>query len=224
MNNGVEETDDLPRERLGRLGVRSLSDGELLALVLGHGTPRRSAREIATQLLRDAGGVHGLARASVDRMALVPGVGKAQASRVMAAVELGRRTLTTSPRPREPLGSPRAMAEYLLPRYGAHSAERFGVLLLDSRHRYIRVVIVSEGSMDAAVALPRDVFREATIAGAAAVVLFHNHPSGDPTPSRADIQLTQRLMDAGEIIGIDVLDHLVLADSRYCSMLRSEDP
>ena len=151
-------------------------------------------------------------------MALVPGVGEAQASRVIAAVELGRRTLTLPARAREPLHSPEAIAAFLLPRFGAHAAERFGVLLLDSRHRYIRAHIVSEGAMDAAVAVPRDVFREATIAGAAAVVLFHNHPSGDPTPSRADIAMTRRLIEAGEIVGIDVVDHIVLADNSYCSM------
>jgi len=217
-----DRTHDLPRERLGRLGVRSLSDAELVALILGHGTRRRSASEIAGALLTDAGGVHGLGRVSVGRMALVPGVGEAQACRVIAAIELGRRTLTHSPRARQPLHSAQAIAAFLLPRFGAHAVERFGVLLLDSRHRYIRVHIVSEGAMDAAVAVPRDVFREATIAGAAAVVLFHNHPSGDPTPSRADVALTRRLIQAGEIVGIDVIDHLILADTSFCSMRESQ--
>ena len=198
-----------------------MSDAELIALILGHGTRRRPAAEIAAALLIDAGGVHGLARVTVGRLALVPGVGEAQASRVIAAVELGRRTLTLSPRARQPLHSPEAIAGFLLPRFGAHAVERFGVLLLDARHRYIRVHIVSEGGMDAAVAIPRDVFREATIAGAAAVVLFHNHPSGDPTPSRADVLLTRRLITAGEIVGIDVIDHLVLADTSFCSMRES---
>ena len=211
-------TDDLPRERLGRLGVRSLSDAELLALVLGHGTPRRSSRAIAAELLIQTGGVHGLGRASVGRMAMVPGVGEAQASRVVAAIELGRRTLTLALRARQPLHSPQEIAAFLLPRYGAHAVERFGVLLLDAQHRFIRAHIVSEGGMDAAVAVPRDVFREAAIAGAAAVVLFHNHPSGDPTPSREDIVLTRRLIAAGEIVGIEVIDHMVLADTSYCSM------
>ena len=215
-------TYDLPRERLSRLGVRSLSDAELVALVLGHGTRRRPAAEIAASLLGDAGGVHGLPRVSVGRMALVPGVGEAQACRVIAAVELGRRTLTISPKARQPLHSAEAIAGFLLPRFGAHAVERFGVLLLDSRHRYISVHIVSEGAMDAAVAVPRDVFREAAIAGAAAVVLFHNHPSGDPTPSRADVMLTRRLIAAGDIVGIDVIDHLVLADTSFCSMRDSQ--
>ena len=218
MPDDTELTDDLPRERLGRLGARSLSDTELLVLVLGVGTRRRSVADIASAVLRDVGGVHGLARVTASRMAMVPGVGEAQASRVIAAVELGRRTLTVSPAARQPLHTPDAIARFLLPRYGAHAVERFGVLLLNSRHRFIRAHIVSEGAMDAAVAVPRDVFREATIAGAAAVVLFHNHPSGDPTPSSSDVLLTRRLITAGEIVGIDVLDHLILADTAYCSM------
>lgn len=215
-------TDDLPRERLGRLGARGLSDSELLALVLGHGTKRRPARDIATALLREAGGIHGLARASRSRLSGIEGVGEAQASRVLAAIELGRRTLTISPRARQPLHDPADIAAFLLPRYGAHATEHFGVLLLDSRHRYVGIHIVSEGTIDAAVALPRDVFREAAIAGAPAVVLFHNHPSGDAEPSHMDILLTERLMKAGEIIGIEVVDHFVLADTRYCSMRQSQ--
>jgi len=143
---------------------------------------------------------------------------------VIAAIELGRRTLTMSPRDREPLQSLDAIARFLLPRYGTHAVERFGVLLLDARHRFMGAHIISEGVMDAAVAVPRDVFREATIAGAAAVVLFHNHPSGDPTPSRADIALTARLIDAGDIVGIEVVDHMVLADTSYCSMRHPREP
>lgn len=212
------QTDDRPRERLGRVGTRGLSDSELLALVLGHGTPRRSAREIATEILTAVNGIHGLPRATRRRLANIAGVGEAQASRVLAAVELGRRTLTISPRARQLLRDPPDIAAFLLPRYGAHATERFGVLLLDARHRYLGIHIVSEGSMDAAMALPRDVFREATLAGAAAVILFHNHPSGDAQPSQEDVVLTERLVDAGEIVGIEVVDHYVLADTRYCSM------
>jgi DNA repair protein RadC len=222
MADSLESTDDLPRERLGRLGARSLSDSELLALVLGHGTPRRSARDIATAILKDVGGIHGLGRTSGSRLARLAGVGEAQASRVLAAVEMGRRTLTVSPSAREPLRTPADIAAFLLPRYGTHAVERFGVLLLDSRHRYRGVHIVSEGTIDAVVALPRDVFREATIAGAPAVVLFHNHPSGDPAPTDADVLLTRRLIDAGAIVGIQVVDHLILADTRYCSLRASQ--
>src|SRR5262249_39568648 len=122
------------------------------------------------------------------------------------------------PLARQPLHEPAEVAAFLLPRYGAHPTERFGVVLLDARHRYLGIHIVTEGSMDAAMALPRDVFREATIAGAPAVILFHNHPSGDAHPSQEDIALTERMIEAGAIVGIEVVDHFILADTRYCSM------
>ena len=221
MAGASDHTDDLPRERMVRLGARGLSDAELVALVLGHGTARRSATEIAAALLKETGGIHGFSRVTAARLARISGVGVAQASRVLAAVELGRRTLTVSPRARQLLESPGAIADFLLPRFGAHASEHVGVVMLDSRHRYIRTQIVCEGTIDAAVTLPREVFREATIAGASAIVLFHNHPSGDPTPSRSDVDLTHRLIDAGLIVGIHVIDHLVLADTRYCSMRQS---
>jgi DNA repair protein RadC len=208
---------DLPRERLSRLGARSLADSELLALVLGHGTSRRPARAIASALLRDVGGVHGLARVSRERLAMATGVGLAQASRVIAAIELGRRTLCTPPRARLPLHTPEMAAALLLPMFGAHPVERVGVVLLDGRHRFIRLHLVSEGTLDAAPALPRDVFREAAIAGAAGVLLFHNHPSGDVEPSKDDVALTRRLAAAGRIVGIDLVDHVILADDKYFS-------
>lgn len=218
MTDEDEPFDDLPREKLARLGVRGLADRELLALVLGHGAAGRSAREIATALLQGAGGVHGLARVSGGRLAMSPGVGAAQASRVIAAIELGRRTLCISPQARLPLHTPAALAQFLLPMFGSHPVERIGVVMLDGRHRFIRTHIVTEGTIDAAAALPRDVFREATISGAAGVVVFHNHPSGDPAPTADDVAVTRRLADAGRIVGIDLVDHMILADSRYCSL------
>ncbi len=213
-----DHSDDLPRERLARLGVSSLGDSELLALVLGHGTAGRSARDIASALLREVGGIHGLTRVNSSRLVRAPGVGAAQASRVIAAVELGRRTIRVSPHARLPLRTAADAAAFLLPRFGAHPVERLGAVLLDARHRFLRVHIVSEGSLDAAIGVPRDVFREATISSAAAVLLFHNHPSGDPAPTREDVDLTRRLAAAGRIVGIDVVDHLILADGRFCSL------
>jgi len=216
--------DDRPREKLARNGTAALSDNELLALVLGHGSAGRTALEMAAALLEDMGGLHGLTRVSVDRLTLVAGVGPAQSGRVLAAIELGRRTLLVSPQARQPLRSPQEFASFLLPRFGAHSTERFGAVLLDSRHRFLRVHVVSEGGLDGTMAVPRDVFREAAITRAAAVVVFHNHPSGDPSPTRSDLELTRRLIDAGRIVGIDVLDHLILADTVYCSLRKAAGP
>jgi DNA repair protein RadC len=212
---------DRPRERLDRVGPSALGDHELLALVLGHGHGSRSALELASALLDRSGGVHGLARASAEELLDVAGIGRARAAQVLAAVELGRRTLSRAPRARPQVGSPRDVAAYLMPQFGSCAVEQFGVVLLDSKHRVVKTRLLSVGSLDASVVHPREVFRAAVLGGAAAVVLFHNHPSGDPTPSREDAELTKRLIAAGELMGIDVLDHVILADTRYVSLRES---
>jgi DNA repair protein RadC len=149
-------------------------------------------------------------------------VGAALASRVQAAIELGRRTLYLSPPARQRFLSPHDVGGFLVPRFGAYPVERFGVMMLDTRRRLIRVQLISVGSLDATAAHPREVFREATIAGAAGLVVFHNHPSGDPTPSVDDVGLTHRLAAAGEILGIHLDDHMILADTKYFSMRQAE--
>ena len=132
-------------------------------------------------------------------------------------MELGRRTLVRTHADRPRLNTPRQLASYLLPQYGSRPVEQFGIVLLDTKHRLLHIKLVSTGSLDSTVAHPREVFREAIAGRAAAIVLFHNHPSGDPRPSVDDVALTARLADAGEVVGIDVLDHLILADQRYYS-------
>jgi len=208
---------DGPRERLERLGLAAMSDVELLAMVLGHGAARRSAHQLAHSLLDAASGPHGLMRMTRDEFCRLPGIGAAQASRVLAGMELGRRTLTRRSAERPQFRLPKDAAVYLLPRYGAHPVERFGALLLDTKHRLLRAHIISEGSLDASLAHPRDVFRAAVAGGAAGVLVFHNHPSGDPTPSPDDHAVTQRLARAGHIIGVPLVDHVVLADGVYWS-------
>jgi DNA repair protein RadC len=209
---------DRPREKLQRLGAATLGDNELVAIVLGHGQANASALDLANVLLVGVGGVEGLARARPDDLTRVAGIGPARAAQVLAAVELGRRTLTRGGRQRVQLTNPRAVAEHLLPQYGSRPVEQFGVLLLDTKHRVLRTTVVSIGTLDASIVHPREIFREATAAGAAALVLFHNHPSGDPEPSTEDVQLTRRLVAAGVLMGIDVIDHVILADVRYCSL------
>ena len=207
---------DRPREKLDRLGPAALGDNELLAAVLGHGSQHESALDIANRVLALAGGVHGLTRALEGHLQRVSGVGPASAARIRAAIELGRRTLNV-PVERTRLGGPRDVAAYLLPRYGARPVEQFGVVLLDTRHRVLRASVLSVGTLDASLVHPREVFQAAAAGGAAAIVVFHNHPSGDPTPSGDDATLTTRLVDARVIMGIEVLDHLVLADASYYS-------
>lgn len=209
---------DRPREKLQRHGVAALGDNELLALVLGSGGAQGDALAVANDVLAARGGLHGLGRSTCDELERIAGIGRARASQIIAALELGRRTLARPPGVRRQLRSPRDAAEYLLPTFGSRAVEQFGLVLLNGRHRVIRTLVLAVGTANATVVEPRDVFREAALGRAAAVVIFHNHPSGDPTPSPADVELTRRLAAAGVLMGIDVVDHIILADVRYCSL------
>jgi DNA repair protein RadC len=208
---------DRPREKLARVGAEALGDNELLALVLGAGTRARGALAVAQDVIEAAGGVSGLGRLGLDELYGVAGVGASRAARVLAAVELGRRTLAGDWQERPRMQSPRDVGEYLMPRYAGFRVERFGVMLLDQKHRVIRTTVLSTGTLDASLAHPRDVFREAALASAASVVVFHNHPSGDPAPSPEDRLVTQRLEQAGDVMGIEVADHIILGNGTYFS-------
>lgn len=209
--------DDRPREKLARHGASALGDNELVAAILGFGCRETDALAVANRLLAVRGGVHGLVRSTCDDLCRVAGIGRAKAAQVLAAVELGRRTLAHAPSARIQLRTPRDAASYLLPQFGSRPVEQFGVVLLDTKHRVLRATVLSVGSLNATGVQPREVFREAALGGAAAVVMFHNHPSGDPTPSPDDVELTRRLTAAGVVMGIDVVDHIVLGDVRYWS-------
>jgi DNA repair protein RadC len=213
--------DDRPREKLWQHGAAALGDNELLALVIAHGGTYGSALSIANAVLAVHGGLHAIGRSSCDELARVPGIGRARAAQIVAALELGRRTLTHAPAERPYLPNPRAAAAYLLPRFGGKPVEQFGIALLDTRHRVIRTTVLAVGSQNTTCVEPREVFREAALGCAAAIVAFHNHPSGDPTPSPDDLELTRRLVAAGILMGIDVVDHLVLGDVCYYSFKES---
>ncbi len=212
---------DRPREKLTRHGAASLGDNELLALVLTSGSGGRDVLTLAGDVLAAAGGVQGLPGLSPADLARQPGIGPARAAQVLAALELGRRTLMVRSSERARLSTPQQMATWLIPQFGAARVEQFGIVMLDTRHRLIRAAVLSVGSLDATVVHPREVFREAAGASASAIVLFHNHPSGDPTPSHDDLALTERLVRAGEVMGIRVADHLVLAHQQYYSFLEA---
>jgi DNA repair protein RadC len=213
--------EDRPREKLLRNGPAALGDNELVALVLGSGFRGVDALRVANEVLRMRGGLHGLVRSTAAELAHISGIGAAKAAQVLAALELGRRTLACAPGARIQLRTARDAAAYLMPTYSSRPVEQFGVVLLDTKHRVMKTTIVSSGTLNSTVVEPRDVFREALVAGAAAVVAFHNHPSGDPTPSPEDEALTRRLTAAGILIGIDVVDHVILGDTRYSSFRES---
>jgi len=209
--------DDRPREKLLRHGAPALGDNELVALVLGSGCRGTGALALANALLATRGGLHGLVRSTCDDLVRVAGVGRAKAAQIVAALELGRRTLTHAPSARIQLRTPHEAAAYLMPVFGSRPVEQFGVVLLDTKHRVLRTAVLAIGTLNSTVVQPRDVFREAALGGAAAIVVFHNHPSGDPSPSPDDKELTGRLAAAGTLMGIDVVDHIILGDARYCS-------
>jgi DNA repair protein RadC len=208
---------DRPREKLLAHGPAALGDNELVALVLGSGRRHLDALAMANELLAARDGLHGLSRSSAADLAQAPGIGPAKAAQILAAVELGRRTLTHAPRSRVQLLTPRDTVAYLMPTFGGRPVEQFGIVLLDTKYRVLRTTVLAIGTLNTTVVQPREVFREAALGSSAAVVAFHNHPSGDPTPSADDFELTRRLAAAGVLMGIDLVDHIILGDSRYCS-------
>jgi len=205
-----------PRERLARHGPGALSDRELLAILLGTGTRSESVLDVAERL--QSAGLHELAARSLPELVAERGIGGAKAARVLAALELGARVASQSGRNAPLLRTPEAAAGHLLPRYATRPVETFGLLALDVRHRLRREAVISVGCLTSSLVHPREVFQEAVLARAAAIVLFHNHPSGDPEPSADDLALTRRLAAAGSLMGIEVLDHLVLGAGRYVSL------
>jgi DNA repair protein RadC len=209
---------DRPRERLERLGPEALSDAELLALLLRTGGPRGDALAVANEMLAVCGGIQGIARAGARELGSAAGVGPAKIATLRAALELGRRLAALRLPPGAAIRGPEDVYRHFHPslRHVAH--ERFLALLLDGRHRVLRVEVVSQGTLTASLVHPREVFRPALRESAAALILVHNHPSGDPTPSREDREVTVRLAQAGEILGVRVLDHVVVAEHGYVSL------
>lgn len=207
-----------PRERLWTLGAAAVSDAELLALILGTGRPGRSAVEVAHDLLASMGGLAGLARAWPHDLAAADGVGPARAARVAAAVHLGARVLDAGRAERDVLMCADDVRRRLWPRLAGLAQEVFLVLGLDMRNGVVIEVEVARGHLTGVDVHPREVFRPLIRAGAAAGVCAHNHPSGDPTPSPQDLRLTERLREVGEMVGIPLVDHVVLADGGATSI------
>lgn len=216
--------EDRPRERLVREGVTVLRSGELLGILLRTGFRGANAVMVGDELLRHFGSLEGLARSSLDELRQVKGVGTDKAATLLAALELVRR-MSRERRPDAPeMDTPAKVADLLRDDALAWSTERMIVLLLNTRCRLIRMETISEGLLDQVLVHAREVFRPAIAAGAFSVVLVHNHPSGDPTPSEADIRVTRDLIRAGSLLRIEVLDHVVLGRSTasrpldFCSM------
>jgi DNA repair protein RadC len=210
------EPAERPRERLARHGAPALSNRELIALLLGTGSSGVSALDLADGLL--AQGLRELASRSLADLERRPGLGRAKATRVLAGLEIGARLASEAGGARPFLGSSAEVARHLLPRYGARPVETFGLLALDVRRRLRHEAVISVGCLTASLVHPREVFQEAIAGRAAAILVFHNHPSGDPEPSAEDLALTRRLASAGALLGIELLDHVILGAGRYVSL------
>jgi DNA repair protein RadC len=209
---------DRPRERLVDLGVHALSTAELLALLIGSGGREQSALHLGRSLLTASGGsLRRIARDPVAALTAIPGIGMARAVAVHAALELGRRLAGEERQPGAPIRSPRDVVQWYAPRMEDLPVEEFHVAVLDAQHRLERDITVTRGILNSSLVHPREVFREAIAERAAAVILVHNHPSGDPAPSPDDRAVTEQLAAAGRVLDIPVHDHVIIGRGRYTS-------
>jgi DNA repair protein RadC len=209
-----------PREKLLEQGAKSLSDAELLALLIESGTGGITAVDLAKRLLTEHRNLNILALKEVEELIRMKGIGPARGARILAAFEIGRRTQAGRIDKRAKIGSPADIVQYYLPKFGKLKREVFSVVLLDSGNRIIRDVIITQGTLNASVVHPREVFKAAVDHLAAGVVLLHNHPSGEAYPSEDDKYITSQLVEAGKVMGIPILDHIILADNQYFSFAR----
>jgi DNA repair protein RadC len=208
-----------PRERLSMQGCAALSDGELVAVLLGTGTRSAPVAVLASQLLEFSGGLHGLAKLSLSELESQRGIGSTKATRLMAAVELGARIQSRPLDRRQAIASSRDVAAALTPRLREDSREHFLAIALDAKNHPVAELTVAMGGLVACSVTPADVFRPVLRAAAVSVIFVHNHPSGIPEPSEADVSVTERLCQAGALLGVNVLDHLVLGRDGYFSFL-----
>lgn len=210
--------EERPRERLLTFGAERLTNAELLAILLRTGGQGRSALDVANRLLVRFEGLVGLLDADSRELMQEPGVGPAKAAQILAALELGRRVQRAGVERTVAILSPRDVAAHLMDRLRFLQKEHFVVLHLDTKHRVLGEEVVSVGSLNASIVHPREIFKTALKRSSAAVVCAHNHPSGDPTPSPEDVEVTKRLVEAGRILGIELLDHVVIGRDRFVSM------
>jgi DNA repair protein RadC len=207
-----------PRERLESRGAAGLTSGELIALIWGSGTRGRSAVDLADEALARHDGLTELARASELELIAIPGVGAAKAAQLVAAFELGRRMLADWPSVRPTIRSPRDVADRLILQMGRLEREELRVVLLDTKNHVLRVATVYQGNVSSSLVRVGELYRDAVRLNASGVILVHNHPSGDPTPSPDDLHLTAAALAAGRLLDIQLLDHLVIGHDAYVSL------
>ena len=210
--------DERPRERLRESGPAALSNSELLAIILRTGTASENVLGLAARVLAKFGGLAGLARARFGELCAERGVGQAKAAQLKAALELGRRLVSTQPEERAVVRSPQDVANLLMAEMGLLDQEQLRVVLLNSKNQVMAVPEVYRGSVNTSLIRVSELFREAVRENCPAVIVVHNHPSGDPTPSSEDVQVTEQMVAAGKLLDIEVLDHLIIGQQRYTSL------
>lgn len=210
--------EDRPRERLRRQGAMSLSNQELLAILLRTGTKEESVLVLANRVLSVFERLHHLKHATIEEMVAIRGIGEVKAIQLLAAIELGRRLAQKHSDEKYTIRSPQDAATYLMPDMTSLNQEHFVVLFLNVKNQIIHRKTIFIGSLNASIVHPREIFREAVKRSAASIICAHNHPSGVPTPSDEDIEVTRRIIEAGYIIGIDLIDHLIIGDHQFISL------
>lgn len=211
-----------PRERMEMLGAERLSDGELLAILLSTGSKETNVLDLASNLLQMHKGIAGLRDLSLEELTRQKGIGKAKATTVLAAIELGRRVYAEIPAYRSVIRTPADAGNILIQRMRHLDREHFSVMLLNSASALLTIETVSIGTLNSSPVHPREVFKQAIRHSASSVILAHNHPSGTCFPSDLDITVTERLVEAGNIVGIDVIDHIIVGENNYYSFRENE--
>lgn len=210
--------EDRPRERLLNFGASHLSNQELIAILVGSGTREESVMDLSNRILMHFEGIHLLADATIEELTAIKGIGPAKGVAILAAIELGRRISQHKPQDRYVIRSPKDGADYVMEEMRNLNQEHFIVLFLNTKNQIIHRQTVFIGSLNASIVHPREIFREAVKRSSASIICVHNHPSGDPTPSQEDIQVTRRLVESGKMIGIELLDHLIIGDRKFVSL------
>ena len=213
-------SDERPREKLIAHGASVLSNAELIAIVLSSGLKGENVLDLARRILDEQGGLAGIMRADVRALQMTRGLGPARAAQVAAAVELGRRAGEVSATERRLMDTPEAVFAFIGPRMLGKTREELYVIALDTKRRLVGAAVALKGGISSIQLRPADVFREAMLLDAHSVVLAHNHPSGDPAPSPQDVAVTKDLVAAGELLGIEVADHVVIGGDRFVSLRR----
>ena len=214
---------DRPREKMAANGAAVLTDAELIAILLRTGTAEKSAIDIASEMTADGGLYKRLAGITrLNELTNIKGLGQAKAATVLAALDIGRRIASAKPIEKIHLSCPQDVADFLMPRLRYAAKEQFVVILLNNKNKVIGTEVVSEGSLSSSVVHPREVYAPAILHHAAAIMVAHNHPSGDPKPSIEDEEVTRQLLRSGKVLGIPMIDHVIIGDGNYYSFLENE--